>query len=135
MSTINVIRYANGRTIYNCENSPYAPTNPKLGDSTQSNTIVWNPNNRITTMTQPRERDEYVTRSKAVSLGGTYPTTNRQSPYFTSVKKTEGTDSYGRSAVTLTERSKSQTVVSRYSTDSLSIKCTPKITADCFSGK
>ena len=137
MTTINAIRYSDGRTVYNCRNYPYAPTNPKLGSPYQANTITWNPNTRVTTFSQPRQAqyDEYVTTTRTTPLGGTYPTTNQQSPYFTSLKKTESSDNYGRSAVTLSERPKQQTIVSRYLIDSLSIKCSPKIAVDCTSSK
>jgi hypothetical protein len=115
MTTINVTRYANGRTIYDCRNSAYPPTNPRLG--LKGNTVYWNERTRETTVVVPRQQEDYFSQS-ATQLTSRYfqklPTTQERLPAINA--RSQSKDLYGRTAPVTLERSKFPTDVSRYST-------------------
>jgi hypothetical protein len=60
MTVINVVQYSSGRTVYNCNNPSYPPTNPKAGTPFSGNTVVWNAKTRETSVVVPRQQDEYI---------------------------------------------------------------------------
>jgi hypothetical protein len=115
MTTINVIRYADGRTIYDSRNPAYPPTNPKLG--LKGNTVYWNERTRETTVVVPRQQKDYFSQTSTKSTSRyfqTLPTTQERLPAITA--RSQSKDLYGRIAPVTLERSKFQTDVSRYST-------------------
>lgn len=72
MAVINAVRYSDGRTVYNCRNSPYAPTNPKAGTPFSGNTVVWDANTRAATVFVPRQQDDYFKSMPVRSEGSAY---------------------------------------------------------------
>ncbi|MDR1140285.1 MAG: hypothetical protein LBL62_01240 [Planctomycetaceae bacterium] len=124
MTVINVVRYADGRTIYNCKNPAYPPTNPKLG--LNGNTVYWNERTRETTVVVPRQQDEYFSQTSTKltpSYFLTQPTTQEKFPFIAA--RSQSKDLYGRVAPATLERSKIQTAVSRYSTATNLVPCVP----------
>jgi hypothetical protein len=122
MTTINVIRYADGRTIYDCRNPAYPPTNPKLG--LKGNTVYWNERTREATVVVPRQQDDYFSQTSTKSTSRyfqTLPTTQEKLPSI--VARSQSKDLYGRTAPVTLERSKFQTDVSRYSTATNVVPC------------
>lgn len=73
MTAINVIRYANGRTLYPCGTWAFPPTNPKMG-ITVGNTVTWNEKTHAATVIIPREHpvnlDSWAPQSKLRSYSG-----------------------------------------------------------------
>ena len=55
MITIDVIRHSDGRTFYRNGSSPIAPTNPRTGPPTLSNTVIWSGKTRVTSVIIPRQ--------------------------------------------------------------------------------
>jgi hypothetical protein len=122
MTTINVIRYADGRTIYNCRNPAYPPTNPRLG--LKGNTVYWNERTRETTVVVPRQQEDYFSQTTTKSIPRyfqTLPTTQERLPAITA--RSQSKDLYGRIAPVTLKQSKFQTDVSRYSTATNIIPC------------
>ncbi|MDR0705985.1 MAG: hypothetical protein LBF88_13515 [Planctomycetaceae bacterium] len=124
MTTINVIRYADGRTIYDCRNPAYPPTNPRLG--LKGNTVYWNKRTQETTVVAPRQQEDYFSQTSTKSTSRyfqTLPTTQERLPAITA--RSQSKDLYGRIAPVTLERSKFQIDVSRYSTAANVVSCIP----------
>jgi hypothetical protein len=124
MTTINVIRYADGRTIYNCKNPAYPPTNPKLG--LEGNTVYWNERTRETNVVIPRQQDEYFSQTSTKSNPYYFqdlPRTQEKLPAITAHSQSK--DLYGRVAPVTLEQGKTQIAVSRYSTATNIVTRTP----------
>jgi hypothetical protein len=128
MTSINVIRYTDGRTIYNCKNPAYPPTNPKI--SPENNTVYWNERTRETTVVVPRQQDEYFSQTSAKSTPRYFldqPKTQEKLPAITA--RSQSKDLYGRVAPVTLEQGKNQITVSRYSTATNFVSCPPTPTA------
>ncbi|MDR0335714.1 MAG: hypothetical protein LBI18_01345 [Planctomycetaceae bacterium] len=124
MTTINVIRYADGRTIYNCKNPAYPPTNPKFG--LEGNTVYWNERTRETSVVIPRQQDEYFSQTSpkiTPSYFLTQPTTQEKFPAVAT--RSQSKDLYGRTAPVTLERGKNSIIVSRDSTTTNLVPCLP----------
>ncbi|MDR3196668.1 MAG: hypothetical protein LBU34_02265 [Planctomycetaceae bacterium] len=124
MTAINVVRYADGRTIYNCKNPAYPPTNPKSG--LKGNTVYWNERTRETTVVIPRQQDEYFSQISVKSTPSyflTVPATREKLPAITAGSPSK--DLYGRVAPMTSEQGKTPTAVSRYSAATNFVPCPP----------
>ncbi|MDR3183487.1 MAG: hypothetical protein LBT89_11335 [Planctomycetaceae bacterium] len=138
MSSISPIRYSDGRTVYGCNTTSYAPTNPKSGPVTGGNTVVWNSTTRSSTVIYPRQGGGNFTMQP--QTGGQsvpqQPRTTAPLPYL-STYKNPSTDKYGRYGVQLGTSSQRATSaspqtmtpymaqnVSRYTTESNVKVCT-----------
>jgi hypothetical protein len=136
MTTINVIRYADGRTLYNCKNPAYPPTNPRFG--LKGNTVYWNERSRETTVVVPRQQEDYFSQTSTKLTSRyflTLPTTREKLPSIAA--RSQSNDLYGRIAPVTLEQSKFQTNVSRYSTTTNVVSCLtfPESKLSCIPNK
>jgi hypothetical protein len=99
MTTINVIRYADGRTYYNCQNPSRPPTNPKAGTTTSGNTLIWNGRTRETTLIVPRQNPVDVNQWTPSSSPFSQPTTNEVLPYLAHSKNSVVTAQHALNSV------------------------------------
>lgn len=87
MAAIDLIRYSDGRVLYQCGTSPIPPTNPKAGSPASGNTIIWNGRTRVSSLIIPRQNpvnlDTWAPQSSSRTYSG--PVTYSKPPFRQSV--------------------------------------------------